>query len=164
MYACVQRHGYFVNTDYIEPTRKSGQRGTTRQPVRNILEAWRLVTKQRVSINHKLLTKYIRTYFGFLHVMQRNFILLGPWPDCMRSEESQLCSVLDGAITTYIWPENISANWQLTSWVHFFIRKNVSFLEALSQGIIVVEPAGSGYLSGLNNFRHLISFVCITKL
>jgi hypothetical protein len=73
---------------------------------------------------------------GFLHVMQWNSILLGPWSDCMRSEESQLSSVLDGAITTYVRPKNISANWQLES---VFLFKNVSFLEALSQGIIVAE-------------------------
>ena len=34
---------YFVNTDYVEPTRQSAQRGAARQTVRSILQAWPLV-------------------------------------------------------------------------------------------------------------------------
>jgi hypothetical protein len=47
VYACVQREldmvyvrvsgYYFANTDYVEPTRQSAQRGATQQTVRNIL-------------------------------------------------------------------------------------------------------------------------------
>jgi len=101
-----------------------------------------------MSVGRKMLNQVYVHILGLLHVMQWNSILLGPWPDCMGSEESQLSSVLDRAITTYVQPENISANWQVES--VFLLEKNVSFLEALPQGIIVTKGTGSGYLIGLN--------------
>jgi hypothetical protein len=112
-----------VNTNYIGPTRQFEQCGTTRQAVRNILEAWlwcirpvdTLTTGQRMFVGYKLfLTKiYVQYIFWVCFPLCKGtLILLDPrvmW------EESQLSSVLDEAIITYVWPENISANWQVES-------------------------------------------------
>ena len=74
---------YFVNTDYVEPTRQSAQRGATRQTVHNILQAWPpadtyVTTKQRMFVGRKMLNQIYVPILGLLHVMQRNSILLGP--------------------------------------------------------------------------------------
>lgn len=113
---------YFVNTDYVEPTRQSAQRGGPEHSRGLAFEviykrpADTLTIRQRMSIwAASCFFNYepdICTYFVFASRYAMELHLAGSTCHGRTAwEESQIeSSVLDGAITTYVRPENVSAN------------------------------------------------------